>query len=196
MRRDQRVPPPDNRSYYLDGDCIGVTSLYHPKCLPPNLFHQFAGSLPAGQSPAATSLGNEHGVSGGLSPYKRKRLSRRVRYKRTAQRRAAESAAREERQREKTQRLTAHDTLKRGGTLGLCSCPTTELAMRDIAEKYGQTHTPSSFSFVTENGYCGYCGKWNWKVFREACGEAALESAIAELDLYHREQMHRVIAAA
>lgn len=177
---DRHIPPPDGRTYYLDGDTLGTSAIYHLRCLPPNLFHKFAGSLPVGQSPAGASLRNEHVAGGGLSHRKRrKRLARRVRYKRTEQRRANEQAQREAAQHQRTISLTIHDALNGGGKPRLCHCR--------VFNKDGY--------FVTEHGYCRYCGSWTPEVFRAACGEDALQAAISELDLHYRTEMQKLTTA-
>lgn len=174
--QDRRnIPPSDGRTYYLDGDSLGSVCVYHPKCLPPNLFHRFAGSLPAGQSPADTSLRKEHVVGGGLSSKKkRKRPARRIRYKLTEARRSRESAEREQRQNQATMALTIQDVLQRGGKPRLCHC---------------RVFSNSDGYFITPNGYCRYCGGWTPEVFRLACGEQSLHEAIEELDIHRRTKM-------
>lgn len=174
------LPPPDGRTYYLDGDCIASACVYHRKCLPPDLFHKFAGSLPAGQSPADTSLREEHVIGGGLSlPKHRKRPARRIRYKRTEARRQKESAERELRQHESTLALTIQDVLQRGGKPGLCHC---------------RVFSSSDGYFITSNGYCRYCGCWTPEVFLAACGPERMRDTIGELDLHYRTEMLKIIA--
>lgn len=48
--------------------------------------------------------------------------------------------------------------------------------------------------FVTEHGYCGYCGGWRPNVFRKHMGELALQSEIDKLAVHHREKMRLIVA--
>lgn len=178
-RIDKPVPPSRGGQYYLDGDVSVMITFYHSACLPPNLFHQIAGSLPVGQSPAGSSLSNEHALGGGLSR-RRKRPARRVRYKRTAARHTAEDNARERRQSARTEAMTITETLERGGTPKLCCCLPSSIV---------------SYSFLTSHGYCRYCGGWNHRVFRDACGDDAVATAISELELYKRLKMQELVSA-
>lgn len=181
VRVRHHVPPPDGRSYYLDGDTLATEAIYHRRCLPPNVFHKFAGSLPVGHSPADTSLGNEHAIGGGLFPKKRrKRPARRIRYNRTKARRQAEAAARDERQREAAKAAKIQDTLERGGKPALCHC---------------RTFSTNSY-FITPHGRCGYCGGWTPEVFRTACGDDALRDAISELAIHDRTKMLQLTGLA
>jgi hypothetical protein len=178
VKVQKTVAPPAPRTYWLDGDTLARVSYYHQKCLPPNLFHAMARSHLAGQSPAGTSLGNEHAASGGMAHNKkRKRLPRRIRYKRTNEREAMADRARKERQEQYTNSMKIEDTLNRGGKPKLCTCDT----FTDRAS--------NTYGMLTTHGYCRYCGGWRHEVFLSACGEAALRQAISELSLHEREKM-------
>lgn len=167
------IAPPDGRKHYFSGETMMRDSVYHRRCLPSNLFHRLAGSLPVGQSPAGASLRKEHAVGGGLSFKKRKRPSRRTRYKRTAVRRKLEADARDERRDEAITSRTIQDLLKSGGKPRLCHCRTFS----------------DSTSLLTTHGYCRYCGGWTPEIFRAACGEESLQQAISELDIHRRTKM-------
>lgn len=88
--------------------------------------------------------------------------------------RQAEIDAENRRQYERTNALTITDVISRGGKPRLCRCETFSKS----------TH------FRTPHGYCRYCGGWIMSVFRMHCGEAALASAIDELALPDRIEMH------
>lgn len=63
--------------------------------------------------------------------------------------------------------------------MGLCSCPTFSSAGRN---------------FLNDHGYCSYCGKFEYTVFREYKGEGALQQEIDKLALWDREKMRRIVS--
>lgn len=181
------VPPPHGRKYYLDGDVVSRGACYHRRCIPPQLFHQFAGSLPVGQSlDSVSSPSNGHGAVGRLSRKRRgrRRPAARQRAIRAKLRQLAESKAREVRLDERTHALTIGDTLANGGRPGLCHCKA----------RYRSEDRSPSYSFLTEYGYCRYCGKWDPAVFLAACGEEATHREIDRLEEWKRDSMRGLIA--
>lgn len=171
VKRPQNVSP-----VTLDGAVIARISYYHERCLPPVLFHRFSGSLPDEQSPAASSLGNEHGVGGGLTHrYRRsrKRPSRRKRYRTTEQRRAREREASEARVAARTEAMTPESEFARLGWLPLCHC----------SKSFG------TWGWLTEHGRCHYCGGWELSACLRVAGAESVRVEIAKLAIYDREQM-------
>lgn len=66
-----------------------------------------------------------------------------------------------------------------GGKPFLCSCPTFS---DTIVEWYH-----------TSNGYCKYCGGWNFEVYRNECGEDALFEQIDRLAYHARIKMKEIV---
>lgn len=89
---------------------------------------------------------------------------------------------REHRQLEREQgelalRTTIVDVLGRGGKPSLCHCDTFSI----------------SKDWLTDNGYCRYCGGFTPEVFRLHCGEDALFDAIDLLAHHDRLKMREIV---
>jgi hypothetical protein len=52
----------------------------------------------------------------------------------------------------------------------------------------------SSRDFVNDHGYCGYCGGFTPKVFREHMGIPAMHAEIDKLALHEREKMRKIVS--
>lgn len=48
---------------------------------------------------------------------------------------------------------------------------------------------------VNEHGYCGYCGGFMSKIFREHMGDVALHAEIDKLTIHDREKMRKIVTS-
>lgn len=85
----------------------------------------------------------------------------------------------EERQRQEAWRQQQIEAARPSPRMNLCSCQTF----------YASPH------FITEHGYCSYCGGFTPEVFREQLGEAALQTAIDKLEIHRRLKMREIVGS-
>lgn len=55
------------------------------------------------------------------------------------------------------------------------------------------TFSRSERRFINGHGYCSFCGGFEYEVFRQCNGEAALQAEIDKLAIHDREEMRQIV---